>query len=149
MVVISSLTFETNKRTVGPFGTATGEYFRLPSSSGDKIVGFHGSACYHLDSLGAYFEPASESSQWVTVGPSGGEGGNSWNDEVHTSVRQLIIYSSSDVVESIQIEYDNKGESKWSDIHGRTNGTKNTVSYLTSFCILLLLKFNAHPFMST
>ncbi|KAK3012800.1 hypothetical protein RJ639_008027 [Escallonia herrerae] len=53
---IRSLTFKTNKKTHGPFGIEEGQYFSL-SSSGCKIIGFHGKAENFLDSLGAHMVP--------------------------------------------------------------------------------------------
>lgn len=51
MVVIRSLTFESNRSKYGPFGTEQGTPFALPVvSSGGKVVGFHGrsaGACLH------------------------------------------------------------------------------------------------------
>lgn len=100
-------------------------------------MGFHGRSGDYLDSIGAYLGPISSSSvdppsspsQWLTVGPYGGTGGSRWDDGVHTAVRQVIIFTSQ-VIESIQIEYDKNGQSKWSEIHGRGRGTRNPVSVL-------------------
>ncbi|KAM7465415.1 hypothetical protein LguiB_012977 [Lonicera macranthoides] len=54
----------------------------------------------------------------VTVKPFGGQSKDSWDDEAHTTIVKLIIYSS-EVIESIQIEYDNNGQLKCSDTHSR------------------------------
>lgn len=54
--LVVSLTFKSNKRTYGPFGTEKGEYFKFPSTNG-KIVGFLGRCGGHVDSIGAYYEP--------------------------------------------------------------------------------------------
>lgn len=67
----------------------------------------------------------------------GGTGGDSFDHGVHTTIRELVIYSS-EVIESIQIEYDQDGQSKWSDTHGRKEGKKNTVSFSCLYLILLL-----------
>ncbi|KAK6115796.1 hypothetical protein DH2020_008065 [Rehmannia glutinosa] len=53
--IIRSLTFETNKRTYGPFGVQQGTYF-APKMHG-KIVGFVGKSGWYLDSIGVYVEP--------------------------------------------------------------------------------------------
>lgn len=128
MTVIRSLTLKSNRRTYGPFGTPNGTYsFEISSSNVDKILGFFGSSGDYLDHIGAYL--STQAIQWVSVGPYGGKGGDKWDDGVHTTVRQLIIYSSQ-VIESIRIEYDKNGQSKWSDTHGREVGTRNTVSLL-------------------
>ncbi|KAM7500413.1 hypothetical protein LguiA_024827 [Lonicera macranthoides] len=124
--VIKSLTVETNRRTYGPFGTPEGDYFKLPPVNCHKIIGFHGNSGYHLDSIGAYLDTCSDPSKWTSVGPHGRQGGCSWDDGVHTTVRRLIIHSL-EVIEGIQIEYDVNGQSKLSDIHGREKGTRRTV----------------------
>ncbi|TMW82310.1 hypothetical protein EJD97_006283 [Solanum chilense] len=59
-VFVRSLTFESNKRTYGPYGVEQGTYFTLPISRG-KIVGFHGKCGWHLDAIGVYIEPIHKS----------------------------------------------------------------------------------------
>ncbi|MFS7974407.1 putative jacalin-like lectin domain-containing protein [Helianthus anomalus] len=49
--VIRSLTFKTNKRTLGPFGVEEGTPFNF-STNGGRIVGFYGRSGWFLDSLG-------------------------------------------------------------------------------------------------
>ncbi|KAI8549593.1 hypothetical protein RHMOL_Rhmol06G0037200 [Rhododendron molle] len=53
---VRSLTFESNKRTYGPYGIEQGTYFSFPMVGG-KIVGFHGKCGWYLDAIGAYLEP--------------------------------------------------------------------------------------------
>ncbi|KAA8544823.1 hypothetical protein F0562_019586 [Nyssa sinensis] len=116
--VVSSLTFLSNKQQYGPYGSGKEEYFSFPLSSG-KIIGFHGrSSDHYLHSVGAYLEPYPS----VFIGPFGGVNGREWDDEIYTTVRQLIIFYGSSVVESIQIEYDKNGHSKCSDRHGQAEG---------------------------
>ncbi|XP_051150763.1 jacalin-related lectin 3 isoform X2 [Andrographis paniculata] len=55
-VIIRSLTFESNKRTYGPYGAEHGAYFTVPRMSG-KIVGFLGKSGSFLDAIGLYVEP--------------------------------------------------------------------------------------------
>jgi len=55
MVVIRSLTFQTNKRSFGPFGMEEGEKFEFAPTDG-KIIGFHGSSHDYLTSIGAYLD---------------------------------------------------------------------------------------------
>ncbi|PHT63396.1 Jacalin-related lectin 3, partial [Capsicum annuum] len=57
---VRSLTFESNKRTYGPYGVQQGTYFTLPISKG-KIVGFHGKSGWYLDAIGVYIEPIHKS----------------------------------------------------------------------------------------
>ncbi|XP_062097348.1 jacalin-related lectin 3-like [Humulus lupulus] len=56
-------------------------------------------------------------------GPWGGECGGRWDDGVYCSVRQIII-SHGAVIDSIQIEYDTRGCSLWSEKHGGSGGVK-------------------------
>ncbi|KAM7461370.1 hypothetical protein LguiA_029491 [Lonicera macranthoides] len=130
-VVFHSITLESNKRTYGPFGREGGKYYKFPSTTGNKIIGFFGRSGYHLDSIGVYFEPPIK-----PVGPFGGQGRDSWDDGPHTAIVKLIIYSSI-VIESIQIEYDDDGQPKCSGTHGRKEGIKHTVEldYPSEFLI--------------
>ncbi|XP_022769080.1 jacalin-related lectin 3-like isoform X2 [Durio zibethinus] len=59
----------------------------------------------------------------VSVGPWGGQGGSSWDDGIYSRVRQLLIVHGA-CIDSIQIEYDNKGKSIWSRKHGGDGGSK-------------------------
>lgn len=124
---IQSLTFESNRRTYGPFGTEKGDYFKIQASNGKKIVGFHGMSDYQIDGIGAYVELAVGANNWTSGGPFGGEGGDLWNDGVHTTIRKLIIFSS-EAIHSIEIEYDDNGQSKWSNRHGKKQGKRESVS---------------------
>uniref|UniRef100_A0A5B6YS50 Jacalin-type lectin domain-containing protein n=1 Tax=Davidia involucrata TaxID=16924 RepID=A0A5B6YS50_DAVIN len=125
-IIVFSLTIESNRRTYGPFGTEEGDCFKFPPTTGNKIIGFHGSSGYYLNSIGAYFQPILDPSELITTEPFGGRGGNQWDDGIYTTIRQLIIFSSA-AIDSIQIEYDEKGESKWSNRSGRKIGTKSTI----------------------
>ncbi|XP_059668878.1 jacalin-related lectin 3-like [Cornus florida] len=58
MVVIRSLGFQSNKRTIGPFGVEEGEKFQS-SSTRSKIIGFHGRSESYLSSIGAYLSESS------------------------------------------------------------------------------------------
>lgn len=58
--VIFSLTFETNQRTLGPYGAEGGTRFSFPTT-GLKIVGFHGRCDWYLDAIGFHFLPISQS----------------------------------------------------------------------------------------
>ncbi|KAI3959091.1 hypothetical protein MKX01_023767 [Papaver californicum] len=59
----------------------------------------------------------------VSAGPWGGQGGGRWDDGVHTAIKQLIVTHGTGI-DSIQIEYDNKGNSVWSPKHGGNGGEK-------------------------
>ncbi|KAJ0087017.1 hypothetical protein Patl1_09216 [Pistacia atlantica] len=55
-VCVRSLTFQSNKKTYGPFGIEQGTYFSFPMTGG-KIVGFHGRSGWYLDAIGVYLKP--------------------------------------------------------------------------------------------
>ena len=63
----------------------------------------------------------------VAAGPWGGQEGFPWDDGVHSTVKQVVIVHGAGI-ESIQVEYDRKGTSIWSQIHGGNGGMKTTVS---------------------
>ncbi|KVH87807.1 horcolin-like [Cynara cardunculus var. scolymus] len=53
---VASLSFRTNKRSLGPYGrTDEGTSFSLPVAKG-KFVGFFGECGYYLDSIGAILQ---------------------------------------------------------------------------------------------
>lgn len=52
LVVIRSLTLETNKKSHGPFGVEEGTKFSFPT--GIKLVGLHGRSGSFLDAIGPY-----------------------------------------------------------------------------------------------
>lgn len=57
----------------------------------------------------------------LKLGPYGSEnGGDSFDDGVHSTVRQLLISTNPEAsrIVCIQIEYDDNGSSFWSDKHG-------------------------------
>ncbi|XP_030446659.2 jacalin-related lectin 3 [Syzygium oleosum] len=59
----------------------------------------------------------------VSVGPWGGQDGFRWDDGVYSTVRQLVIAHGSGI-DSIQFEYDMKGNSIWTEKHGGNGGCK-------------------------
>ncbi|XP_056160719.1 jacalin-related lectin 4-like isoform X2 [Syzygium oleosum] len=126
--VIHSLTFQSNKRTYGPFGTETGRKFSFPATGG-KIIGFYGSSGSHLESLGAYFEPISHLHPIKCLGPFGGQGGDHWDDGKFNGVKKIKMMLE-DVVNCISFEYDANGESIWSSTHGHNgNGDIHMVNF--------------------
>ncbi|KAL5557963.1 hypothetical protein UlMin_034174 [Ulmus minor] len=75
----------------------------------------------------------------VSAGPWGGDDGVPFDDGVYSTVRQVIITYGS-AIDSIQIEYDQKGSSVWSEKHGGRGGNKTDKvkldypdEFLTSF----------------
>ncbi|XP_031404336.1 jacalin-related lectin 3 isoform X2 [Punica granatum] len=74
----------------------------------------------------------------VSLGPWGGQDGFKWDDGMYSTVRQIVIAHGAGI-DYIQIEYDRKGSSVWSEKHGGKGGNKvDTVKlnypteYLTS-----------------
>ncbi|XP_056163352.1 myrosinase-binding protein 2-like [Syzygium oleosum] len=124
--IIHSLTFQSNKRTYGPFGTETGRKFSFPATGG-KIIGFYGSSGSHLESLGAYLEPISHLHPIRCLGPFGGQGGHSWDDGKFSGVQKIKIMLEDDV-NCISFEYDDNGKSIWSSAHGHENGNIHMVN---------------------
>ncbi|XP_059652217.1 mannose/glucose-specific lectin-like [Cornus florida] len=122
---LHSLTIHSNKRTYGPFGTEIGNHFTVPATHAVKeIIGLHGRSSSHLDAIGAYFTPK----PIFTVEPFGSQSGDAWDDGKYSGVKQLVICSGI-VIDSIQIEYDQNRQSKWSQKHGGGGGDKNTVKF--------------------
>ncbi|KAF8013849.1 hypothetical protein BT93_I1647 [Corymbia citriodora subsp. variegata] len=124
--IINSLTFQSNKRTYGPFGTETGRKFSFPATGG-KIIGFYGSSGSHLESLGAYLEPISHLHPIKCIGPFGGQGGHSWDDGKSNGVKKIKMMLEDDI-NCISFEYDDNGESIWSFAHGHENGNIHMVN---------------------
>ncbi|KAK3009723.1 hypothetical protein RJ639_013065 [Escallonia herrerae] len=58
--LIRSITFESNKRSFGPYGVEQGIPFSFPMIGG-KIVGFHGKYGWYIDAIGAHLEPIQKS----------------------------------------------------------------------------------------
>lgn len=55
-IVITSLSFKTDIKSYGPFGTKDGETFAVPVTKG-RIVGFYGKHGAFLDSIGVILSP--------------------------------------------------------------------------------------------
>ncbi|CAH1440603.1 unnamed protein product [Lactuca virosa] len=53
--IISSLTFITNKKTYGPYGSVRGTPFTLPWDK-DSFAGFFGRCGYYIDAIGVYLK---------------------------------------------------------------------------------------------
>ncbi|KAK8947202.1 Myrosinase-binding protein-like [Platanthera zijinensis] len=54
--VISSLTFLTNRKEYGPYGSTKGTFFSFKTSNGE-IIGFHGTSGDYLNSIGCHVKP--------------------------------------------------------------------------------------------
>lgn len=77
----------------------------------------------------------------ISVGPWGGQCGGRWDDGVYCTIRQLVI-SHGAAINSIQIEYDTRGCSVWSEKHGGNGGTKtDKVNLITRLKQNVLLSY--------
>ncbi|KAK3432010.1 hypothetical protein EUGRSUZ_E04097, partial [Eucalyptus grandis] len=113
---ITSLTFQTNKKTIGPIGEEKGWHFSSPATGG-KIVGFFGRSDKHLEAIGAYFEPISHLYPVKSIGPFGGLGGHAWYDGKFNGVIEVQVMHD-DVIRHIMFVYDKSGEEVRSNRHG-------------------------------
>ncbi|KAI6688391.1 hypothetical protein NL676_025219 [Syzygium grande] len=117
---IRSLTFQTNKRTIGPIGKEWGKHFSTPAIGG-KIVGFYGMSGEQLEAMGAYFEPISYLYPIKSIGPFGGLGGCAWDDGTFSGVTEIeVLYDF--VIRGIMFVYDKSGEQVCSVMHGSHTG---------------------------
>uniref|UniRef100_A0A9I9CHW1 Jacalin-type lectin domain-containing protein n=1 Tax=Cucumis melo TaxID=3656 RepID=A0A9I9CHW1_CUCME len=123
--VIRSLTFQTNRKTYGPFGKEEGVKFSFPIM-GAKIVGFHGRSGWYLDAIGLYIQPIPKIElKNFRLGPFGGKGGHPW-EYVFRSIRRFVV-DHEQWIHSIQFEYEDKnGKLLWSKKHGDTNGSSKS-----------------------
>ncbi|KAD7477818.1 hypothetical protein E3N88_00954 [Mikania micrantha] len=73
--IISSLSFETNKRTHGPFGgTSNSHEFSIPWDNSGSLVGFYGIAGNYIDEIGVYVKAREEIMRIGTWGSSNPDG---------------------------------------------------------------------------
>ncbi|XP_076951375.1 putative serine/threonine-protein kinase PBL12 [Bidens hawaiensis] len=79
--IISSLSFETNKRTHGPFGRASNFVFSVPWNKG-SLLGFYGIAGYYIDGIGVYVKAHEEIMRVGTWGKTLGSPQNKWSFEL-------------------------------------------------------------------
>lgn len=114
---ITSLTFQTNKKTIGPIGGEKGRHFSSPATGG-KIVGFFGRSGQHLEAIGAHFEPIAHLYPIKSIGPFGGLGGCAWDDGKFDGVREIVVMHGH-VIRYLMFVYDKRGEPFPSDMHGR------------------------------
>lgn len=123
--VIRSLTFQTNRKTYGPFGMEEGAKFSFPIM-GAKIVGFHGRCGWFVDAIGLYIQPIPKNQlKNFSLGPFGGKGGHPW-EYVFRSIRRFVV-DYEQWIHSIQLEYEDKnGKLVWSKKHGDTDGTSKS-----------------------
>ncbi|XP_023770004.1 mannose/glucose-specific lectin-like [Lactuca sativa] len=92
-LVISLLSFKTNKRTYGPFGCATENVFSLPWHKG-SLVGFYGLAGYYIDAIGVYlkaFENIIQVGTWGKTEPGSPQNVWSFQLEKNHHLKKITI----------------------------------------------------------
>ncbi|XXG48725.1 hypothetical protein AAC387_Pa02g3093 [Persea americana] len=93
----------------------------LPSQMGYNVV--QGSVGRGYDPLVSQMSYLADGKKPITVGPWGGYGGAQFDDGVYTGIRKLVVVHGA-AIDSIQIQYDKKGNPVWSDKHGGSGGTR-------------------------
>ncbi|KAJ0618314.1 putative jacalin-like lectin domain-containing protein [Helianthus annuus] len=144
-VVVDSICFMTNLNLYGPYGVSYGATFSHDVKD-RVVVGFHGRASDYLNANWIYVMPksleldsnskskgkimselCSSMSRMVMprdVGPRGAGGGQSWDDGVFSTIKQIRVHVGElNVIYALQFEYQKRdGTSVLSQIHGGTNG---------------------------
>ncbi|KAI3432051.1 uncharacterized protein J3R85_007720 [Psidium guajava] len=99
-VLVRSLTFESNRKTYGPYGVEQGTYFSLPTIVG-KIVGFHGKSGWYLYAIGVCLKPyQKEKASGALVHAQSGVGTGS--NKVGYSIVQGSIGQNFDIVLAVR-----------------------------------------------
>ena len=91
--IISSLSFETNKRNYGPFGRSTETFFSIPWDKG-SFVGFYGFCGYAIYGIGVYIKATEEIIRvgtWGKTRPPGQQ--NIWSFPLrkHHQLKKITI----------------------------------------------------------
>ncbi|XP_010533571.1 PREDICTED: jacalin-related lectin 3 isoform X2 [Tarenaya hassleriana] len=97
---VRSLTFESNRRKYGPFGSESGTYFSLPKSEA-KIVGFHGKTGWYLDAIGVHIQPLHKENSSKIALPAQYHVTNG-NEKLEYSVIQGSVGQSFDIVVAVK-----------------------------------------------
>ncbi|CAH8255353.1 unnamed protein product [Arabidopsis lyrata] len=115
--IIQGIQFKSNKHTSQYFGyvySGDGKQFSLQVND-KKIIGFHGFAESHLNSLGAYFVPISSSSSSLTPPPNkvkaqGGNYGETFDDGAFDHVRKVYVGQGDSGVAYVKFDYEKDGK---------------------------------------
>eukprot|EP01018_Ginkgo_biloba_P008133 Gb_20108 [translate_table: standard] len=140
--ILKSLTFYTNERQLGPFGTEGGYHFESPSNVRDT-VGFYGRSSANLiDNIGFYSlvpdapVPSASVANWdakfYKYGPWGRDGGAGWTDGTYTGIKGITIFTNDQTLLSIQVTYGLKGGRDFSveaARHGGNAGAKEMIYF--------------------
>ncbi|KAL8246267.1 hypothetical protein R6Q59_007489 [Mikania micrantha] len=111
--IISSLSFETNKkRTHGPFGGASTSEFSIPWDNG-SLVGFHGIAGHYIDGFGVHVKPHDQDIMRVgTWGRSDpGDPRNVWSFQLKKNhqLKKITVDHGNNVVYSLMFTAQYRG----------------------------------------
>nr|KAJ0210460.1 hypothetical protein LSAT_V11C400207350 [Lactuca sativa] len=136
--VIRSMSFLTNKKNYGPYGTNQGTSFSLPVAKG-SFGGFSGNYGAYIDSFSVILQSSSfgsiitsnVESNIIHVGPWGGNGGvKPWTFIPNGRISQIRV-SASGCVDSIRFTYiDNQGVQKYSERYGGDGGSAHIVTFV-------------------
>ena len=123
-VVVTSLTFVTNRKTYGPYGPATGGSGFETIRHG-KVTGFFGratSTCVlSIGVLAAKVEDLAEAETVIVQEAWGGQGGVSFYEGSGDVVEVVVSYNDRHVV-SLQTTYKRGGKTFTTNQHGGENG---------------------------
>lgn len=125
VVCVRSLTFQSNRKTYGPFGIEQGTYFSFPMTGG-KIVGFHGRSGWYLDAIGIYLKPLQNKNSSKTLVKSQSFLTNG-SDKVGYSLVQGSVGESYDIVLAVK-QKDSFGANHLSTIPSRQSSSTSTDS---------------------
>ncbi|CAH1424393.1 unnamed protein product [Lactuca virosa] len=136
--VITSLSFLTNKKNYGPYGTNQGTSFSLPVAKG-SFGGFSGNYGAYIDSINVILQSSSlgkifnrnMASNGIHVGPWGGNGGvKPWTFIPNGRISQILI-NASRCVDSIRFTYiGHQGVQKQSERYGGDGGSAHTITFV-------------------
>lgn len=118
-VTVTSLTFITNKKTYGPYGSVTGGSGFETVRHG-KVMGFYGKATTCLQSIGVLTEAEHQITETETVVVQeawGGQGGETFFEGRGDVVEVVVSYNDVHVV-GLQTTYRHGGKTFKSSVHG-------------------------------
>lgn len=124
--MVTSLTFITNKKMHGPFGSTIGGAFETKAHA--KVVGIFGRSGSFLDSIGFITElhPGKALPATMKLGPWGGQGGREFYGGQGDIVR-IVVYHNQSQINGIQTTYEQGGVTFEPVTFGSTNGDKSKV----------------------
>ncbi|KAL8246266.1 hypothetical protein R6Q59_007482 [Mikania micrantha] len=122
--VISSLSFETNKKRIhGPFGGASASAFSIPWDNG-SLAGFYGIAGYYIDSIGVHvktYEKIIRVGTWGRSDP--GVPTNVWSFQLEKNHHlEKITIDHGDLIYSLMFSTQYQGLTNSSNRFGGWNG---------------------------